>query len=169
MLCKKCGVATLNGEQQCKVCGANLERGGLAIAAGRPHFATVHPRSRLAVTFLALSAAGVACEAASGLLVALAGRPAAGLTPAQWNLGVGGLALLGLGFVLLCIALVFGVLAALRLSRQTLLRGRELAWAGAAVWLCGAALFLMLRSNPHFHPATPSLRTPAMNAAPRKP
>ena len=168
MLCKKCGVATLNGESHCKLCGTDLERGGgLAVAVGRPHYAPVRVVSKLAAAFLGASVAGVVCEAIAAALLALAGRSASGATPQEWNLGVGGLALLGIGFVLLCLALVLGGLAALRLTQEPLTRGRGLAWAGAAVWLCGAALFLILRTNPKLRPAAPAIRPPTMSAAPR--
>lgn len=169
MLCKKCGVATLNGESHCKLCGEDLERGGgVAVAAQRPHYAPVRVISRLAIAFLGVSVAGVVCEAAAGMLLALAGHPAAGPTPAEWNLGVSGLALLGGGFVLLCMALVLGGLAALRLAQDPQARGRGLAWAGAAVWLCGAALFMVMRTNPHLKPPVPALRPQAMDAVPRQ-
>lgn len=171
MYCTKCGLPTTNGERQCKQCGAELDRsGGPAVMTARTIIPTPRrPRSLLAVWFVGLSGAGLACMLGSTVIAWLLERAQAGVAPGQWNLGLAGLSLLAVGFVLLCSALLFGLLAFMRLRQDRVLRGRNLLTGGALVWLLGAALFFTLRANPHYRPTIPPLRSspPAFSPARR--
>lgn len=170
MYCTKCGLPTTNGERQCKQCGTELDRSGstLTVMAARTIIPEQRrPLSQLAAWFMGLSGAGLACMIGSTVIAWLLERARDGVSPGQWNLGLAGLSLMALGFVLLCSALLFGLLAFMRLRQDRRLRGRSLLTGGALVWLLGAALFFTLRSNPHYRPPVPPLRstTPAFSPA----
>lgn len=161
MYCTKCGTTIMNGERQCKQCGAELEGRGLAVLTARRVVPPPRPQtSRLAVWFLGLSAAGLACLLGAGVMVTLIERAPRGAAT-SWNLGLAGLALLAVGFLLDCMGLVLGALAALRLTQERGLKGRRLALAGAIAWLCGLAVFVYLRTDPHFRPPPAPLSAPA--------
>jgi hypothetical protein len=163
MYCSKCGSVTVNGERQCKICGADLNRpGGPALMTERPQLAEDRrPLSRLAAWFFGLTSIGLFCLIASAVIAAVLSRAPSGTTLALWNLGLVGLGVMAVGFILLCSALLFGLLGALRLRQDRHLRGRGLMAAGAILWLVGAAIFLVLRTNSHYRPPVVPLRAPA--------
>lgn len=164
MFCKKCGAEIMNGERQCKQCGVELSEGrGPAVMTERRrpvHAMAQRPVSRLAVCFFILSAAGLAFLLLSGALVAVIDRSLSG-SNAAWNLGLLALTMLTIGFLFECVALIFGVLAAIALSQEKRLKGGKLAGAGALLWIVGAAVFVLLRTNPHFRPTIPALGPPS--------